>query len=351
MKVSARVPYFGRMRLAAIEPRTVKEYAAHIADRGLGCRVCARWEADDPKRRACKTCGGSGRMPGRVSPATVRLAVAPVRALLATAFEEGLIRSNPAAGVRIAQRVEEDGAVVEHAKALTEDELVALVEATPAEWRLLVEFLAATGLRISECLALRWSEVDFGRRRVLVRRRLRGGSFGPPKSRYGRRDVPVSSAMGQRLWAARKERRAGDGEPMFASSSGGYLDSANVLRRVVKPAARSAGVPWAGLHTLRHTCATMLFRRGLNAKQVQVWLGHHSPAFTLATYVHLLPDDLPDPTFLDTVTSIGDRMRNSASDGGLESIGTALEELGKKPAREGADKTFDRVNLKEVLNS
>jgi hypothetical protein len=38
----------------------------------------------------------------------------------------------------------------------------------------------------------------------------------------------------------------------------------------------------------------MLFRSGLNASQVQLWLGHHSPAFTLATYVHLLPDDLPD---------------------------------------------------------
>lgn len=38
----------------------------------------------------------------------------------------------------------------------------------------------------------------------------------------------------------------------------------------------------------------MLFRRNLNAKQVQLWLGHHSPAFTLATYVHLIPDDLPD---------------------------------------------------------
>jgi hypothetical protein len=43
----------------------------------------------------------------------------------------------------------------------------------------------------------------------------------------------------------------------------------------------------------------MLFRAGLNAKQVQVWLGHHSPAFTLATYVHLLPDDLPSADLLD----------------------------------------------------
>ena len=46
----------------------------------------------------------------------------------------------------------------------------------------------------------------------------------------------------------------------------------------------------------------MLLRNGLNAKQVQLWLGHHSPAFTLATYVHLLPDDMPDVTFLDTLT-------------------------------------------------
>ena len=39
----------------------------------------------------------------------------------------------------------------------------------------------------------------------------------------------------------------------------------------------------------------MLFERGANAKQVQRWLGHSSAAFTLATYVHLLSDDLGDP--------------------------------------------------------
>jgi hypothetical protein len=77
------------------------------------------------------------------------------------------------------------------------------------------------------------------------------------------------------------------------------------MSRVLKPAARRAGVPWAGFHTFRHTCATTLFRRGLNAKQVQVWLGHHSPAFTLATYVHFLADDLPDAAFLDDVTGPG----------------------------------------------
>jgi len=38
-----------------------------------------------------------------------------------------------------------------------------------------------------------------------------------------------------------------------------------------------------------------LFDQGRNAKQVQRWLGHHSAAFTLDTYVHLLSDDLDEP--------------------------------------------------------
>ena len=81
------------------------------------------------------------------------------------------------------------------------------------------------------------------------------------------------------------------------SRDGALPQPANLLRRTVKPAAVRAGVPWASQNTLRHTCASMLFRAGWNAKQVQTMLGHHSPAFTLATYVHLIPEDLPEPVF------------------------------------------------------
>jgi integrase len=94
------------------------------------------------------------------------------------------------------------------------------------------------------------------------------------------------------------------------------MEPSNLMSRILKPAAVEAGLgewvsskgrrraeTWVGFHTFCHTCATILFRHGLNAKQVQMWLGHHSPAFTLATYVHLLPDDLPDPRFLEAVTS------------------------------------------------
>jgi integrase len=277
------VAFFGRMRLTEIETRDVKTYATQVASTG-------------------------------VARGTVRLALAPVKTLLATAVEEGLIRSNPSAGLRIAQVKGNDGEESgdEKVKALTEDELKALIEAVPVERRLLVTLLAQAGLRISELLPLRWQDIDFGRRRLRVRRSLSRGLIGAPKTRHGRRDVPLTEAMTRALWNARKAPGV-DGRDealVFPGRDGGYLDRTQVFR-VVKAAAAKAGVPWAGLHTLRHSAATILFRRGWNAVQVQKFLGHHSPAFTLAVYVHLLPDDLPEPDFLD---------------GTLDLIGEAVEE-------------------------
>jgi integrase len=262
------VPFFGRMHLAAIEPRDIRRFATDLAARGL-------------------------------APSSVRKTVAPVRALLATAFEDGLIRTNPAAGLRIAQRFEVEGE--SRAKALTEDELRSFLAEVPDEWRLFLEFLAHTGLRIGEAIALTWADIDFGGRRVHVRRRLSRGAFDAPKSRYGRRVVPLAPGLTQRLWRLRGA--ASDDALVFVSAKGAHIDPSNMLSRIVKPAARRAGVPWAHFHALRHTCATMLFRSGANAKQVQVWLGHHSPAFTLDVYVHLLPEDLPEPAFLDEITA------------------------------------------------
>jgi integrase len=52
-----------------------------------------------------------------------------------------------------------------------------------------------------------------------------------------------------------------------------------------------------------YPCATLLFAEGRNAVQVQRWLGHHSAAFTLATYVHLLDGNLGKPLSLTIGTN------------------------------------------------
>ena len=71
---------------------------------------------------------------------------------------------------------------------------------------------------------------------------------------------------------------------------------------------------WAGFHTFRHTVASRLFAEGRNVVQVQGWLGHHAPSFTLDTYVHLLDGGLGGP--LAHRTGPGGSMPGSPGNGG-----------------------------------
>jgi hypothetical protein len=65
----------------------------------------------------------------------------------------------------------------------------------------------------------------------------------------------------------------------------------------------------------------MLFRRGWNAAQVQKFLGHTDPGFTLRTYIHLLDDDLPELSFGDELgDTVGDKRATGEAENGRDVI-------------------------------
>jgi len=231
------------------------------------------------------------------APASVRKHVAPIRAMLATAVEDGLIAHNPGSAVRIAGR--RDDYEDKERRILTRDEITALFAEVPADWRPFFELLLQTGVRISEAVGLRWDDIVFDASpHVRIRRQVCRGRVKPPKSRDGRRDIPLSPGM-----AAALASRRGNAGPVFASSSGGCLDVSNVRSRVLRPAAERGQIGKVGFHTFRHTCASLLFGAGKDLKQVQHWLGHHDPAFTLSTYIHLLDGGLGGAEFFDDLSS------------------------------------------------
>src|SRR5205085_9141582 len=71
--------------------------------------------------------------------------------------------------------------------------------------RVLVLADAATGLRISEILALRWSDIDWKQSRIRITRAYVYGRFGLPKSRASKRPVPLHPLLAAPLEAWRKE--------------------------------------------------------------------------------------------------------------------------------------------------
>jgi integrase len=63
------------------------------------------------------------------------------------------------------------------------------------------------------------------------------------------------------------------------------------LYRAFKFRAKRASLPQTlRFHDLRHTCATLLQKQGMNSKFVQELLGHADISLTLNTYSHVLPD-------------------------------------------------------------
>ncbi len=267
--------YFGPdVRLADVGPKQIADFIG--------------WLVKQPSSRG-----------GTLSDRSVRNALKPLRIVLATARREGALAHNPASEAVLPhrERIEEDE---DQPRPFPDDTMELVVSLIHANHRAMFELLAATGVRRSELLAfeVRHLALDGESPHVKVRQRVRrrkgsGIVVGPLKSRHARRDLPIPLALADRLRVLLGRR--GEGELVFRSTVASVLDPDNLADRVLAPACAQAGVPWAGFHTFRHTVASRLFAQGRNVVQVQRWLGHHSPSFTLDTYVHLLDGDLGEP--------------------------------------------------------
>jgi integrase len=159
---------------------------------------------------------------------------------------------------------------------------------------------------------LPWPLVDLGARVVRVRQRADyAGRIGPPKSKAGNRDVPMTPTVHrllQELFLA--QGRPADGL-VFATATGTAINRANIVQRFYdplqvrlgiadpkrdgngKPVTDDEGKPIMdaryGLHALRHAAASLFIEQGMNPKQIQTIMGHHSITLTMDTYGKLFP--------------------------------------------------------------
>jgi integrase len=229
---------------------------------------------------------------GRLCDRSISNALTPLRLALGAAVAEGLLDANPAERVVLPRRRAGRAWSTRERRFLTRAELGRLLDEIPPKWRPLFELLAATGLRISEAIGLRWSDLvlDGPAPHLQVRAIVKGAAVAP-KSRHGARLIPLTPELAATLRAHRPHNAVEDAF-VFPGRDGGASDQGSLRRRVLIPAAERAGLTGVGFHTLRHTCASMLIESGLSPLRLQRWMGHHSPAFTLETYGHLIDGDL-----------------------------------------------------------
>jgi integrase len=233
----------------------------------------------------------------RLAESTVRSAYTILRAVLDTAVRDGALRSNPAAAIR-RPRV-----TVKEAPHLTPAQVADLLRAAEGgRYASLFALLVHTGLRRGEALALQWSDVDLARGILRVRgtlSRIDGGLVvTEPNTAKSKRFVPLSEPADRLLrqvQAAQAEERRLAGSAwrqtgfVFTTEFGEPCDPRNAFR-ALRAAATKAGLPHAGLHTLRHSAASVMLTRGVPLKVVSDILGHSSIAITGDIYGHVSPD-------------------------------------------------------------
>ena len=216
---------------------------------------------------------------------------------LKQATDDGLIPRNVAAPVKPPRPRREEIRLLNH------QQVQALFE-TAREDRLEALYVVAVtaGLRRGELQGLKWEDLNLEAGTLQVRRTLsepKGGYiFEAPKSGKGR-NIRLTQRATLALRDHRKRQleermRLGtlwqDHDLVFPSGAGTPVSGGNLNRAFKAHLERAELASTTRLHDLRHTCATLLLRQGVNPKFVQELLGHGDVSLTLNVYSHILPD-------------------------------------------------------------
>jgi integrase/recombinase XerD len=239
----------GRLDPSSVGGDDVRDYVFHLGDLGLAAT-------------------------------SVRRAQSALRTYFRFLLEEGALESDPTEGLQSPRVARPLPNVLDPA------EVSALLEAprldSPLHWRdrAILEFLYATGVRVSELVGLRLTNLDLDEGLCSV--------FGKgSKERMVPLGRPACVALSRYLGEVRPTLERGKGGGRVFLNQRGRPLSRTAVWKIVKAAASLAGIE-AGVspHVLRHTFATHLLEGGADLVAVQELLGHVDIS-TTQIYTHL----------------------------------------------------------------
>lgn len=209
-----------------------------------------------------------------------------VRQVLAYAVRSKYLAVNVADNVELPRKPQSKDTVLTH-------DQVSQLAAESGDMGAMVRFLAYTGLRFGECIALRVTDVDTVRRRILVSKSIthvqRQGHVEGDTKTHQRRSVPIlTTELNAELTALVAERDPS--EYLFPGADG----SAMTLGRFRWPfdkAVAKLGLTGVTPNTLRHSAGSLALAAGASVVTVSKLLGHRNPTVTMNVYSHMLPDD------------------------------------------------------------
>ncbi len=167
---------------------------------------------------------------------------------------------------------------------LTKEEIRKLLEAIHKERdKLIIEFIYATGIRVSECVKMKVKDVNFeeGIAKVVAGKGAKD------------RIVIISKQWIEKYkkYLEKREKRGIKSEYLFCKGNGKQL-SVDTIQRILRKARKRAGISKKVTpHSIRHSFATHLLEAGENIRKIQELLGHANLS-TTQIYTHISLEEL-----------------------------------------------------------
>lgn len=257
----------------------------------------------------------SGRTDGKggLSPKTIRNLHNMLHQAMEQACINGLIQNNPTNGAVIPKQEKKEMRV------LSVEEETRLIQVVP-QHRLgfAILFDLATGLRIGELCALKWSDVNFYRQTIRISRTLQrvkknmaekvnGENAtaileGNVKTNSGFREIPIPDNIFAKLMEHQRQQQMEkaycgvayqDNDYIFAMPLGTCVEP-STMRDALNYLLHTAGIDHANFHALRHTFATRAIEHGVDVKALSTILGHSTVQLTMDLYCHSSLDHMRD---------------------------------------------------------
>lgn len=173
------------------------------------------------------------------------------------------------------------------------EEIMKLLEQDYLQWvkdGIVIAF--HTGMRMGEIYALKWTDIDFEQKFIMVQRaQSRAGLkvvIKSTKTACGVRRIDIDRYLVSYLQDMKKRSTSDFVFDPVEDSKYPFRVPWN-LSKHVREMCMIAGIPPRNFHALRHTHATVLLAHGVHPKIVQERLGHSDVSITIMTYSHVLP--------------------------------------------------------------
>lgn len=268
-----------------VSPKTLDSYTLSVRDYiapSLGhlalTALTAHYIELASKQWLKKTRKGKGGVDVLLSPNTVNLALSHLGTCLQTAVRAGLILANPARSMKRPKSVRKK------IDPFSPEELAAIIRlCSPIPRCQILAFLAATGARDGEAIALEVGDYDKQARTVAITKGFRNWKHGVGKTKTPAsvRTIRVPDAAVPAIIASIGKRTS---RYLFPSTTSAPKNH-NALYWPWRWVCKRLGLRPRNVHQLRHSCISHLLAAGVPIADVARFVGN-SPAIIFRTYTH-----------------------------------------------------------------